>query len=75
MATPELKSDDMKRYIRTAILVILAAIFAYVIWYHYQLAPRGMQQRRSHRHQACRPRDQAELSPRQIRHRILPSLY
>jgi multidrug resistance efflux pump len=39
MATPELKSDDMRRYIRTAILVILAAIFAYVIWYHYQLAP------------------------------------
>ena len=39
MPLPELKSEDTKRYLRTAILVVLAAIFAWIIWYHYQLAP------------------------------------
>jgi multidrug resistance efflux pump len=39
MPKPELKSDDMKRYLRTAALLLLAAIFAWIIWYHYQLAP------------------------------------
>jgi multidrug resistance efflux pump len=36
---PELKLEDLKRYLRTAILVLLAAIFGWIIWYHYQLAP------------------------------------
>jgi len=34
-----MKSEEMKRYLRTAVLGVLAIIFAWVIWYHYQLAP------------------------------------
>jgi RND family efflux transporter MFP subunit len=29
----------MKRYLRAAVLVLLAILFGWVIWYHYQLAP------------------------------------
>jgi multidrug resistance efflux pump len=36
---PDLKSEEMKRYLRTAVLVLLAILFAWIIWYHYQLAP------------------------------------
>lgn len=36
---PDLKSEDMKRYLRAAVLVLLAILFGWVIWYHYQLAP------------------------------------
>ncbi len=39
MALPELKPEDTKRYIRSGVLVVLALIFGWVIWYHYQLAP------------------------------------
>jgi RND family efflux transporter MFP subunit len=39
MPLPELKSEDMKRYLRTGILFVLAIIFGWMIWYHYQLAP------------------------------------
>jgi len=36
---PDLKSEEIRRYLRTAALVLLAILFAWVIWYHYQLAP------------------------------------
>jgi RND family efflux transporter MFP subunit len=36
---PEFKPEEVKRYIRTGVLVVLAVIFGWVIWYHYQLAP------------------------------------
>ncbi len=36
---PALNSDEAKRYYRTGILVLLAILFAWIIWYHYQLAP------------------------------------
>jgi RND family efflux transporter MFP subunit len=39
MTTPETKPDDTKRYIRTGVLIVLALIFGWIIWYHYQLAP------------------------------------
>ncbi|HEX4139195.1 MAG TPA: HlyD family secretion protein [Candidatus Methylacidiphilales bacterium] len=29
----------MKRYIRSGVLIVLAVLFGWVIWYHYQLAP------------------------------------
>lgn len=39
MQLPEMKPEDMKRYARTGVLVVLAVIFGWIIWYHYQLAP------------------------------------
>jgi multidrug resistance efflux pump len=39
MQLPDLKSEEMKRYLRTGVIGLLAIIFGYVIWYHYQLAP------------------------------------
>jgi multidrug resistance efflux pump len=36
---PDFKSEEMRRYPRTAVLVLLAILFGWVIWYHYQLAP------------------------------------
>ncbi len=36
---PDFKSEEMKRYLRTGALVLLAGLFAWIIWYHYQLAP------------------------------------
>ena len=36
---PNLKSEETRRYLRTGILLVLAVIFAWIIWYHYQLAP------------------------------------
>src|SRR5271154_4305494 len=37
--TPNSKSEEMKRYLRAGVIIILAIIFGCVIWYHYQLAP------------------------------------
>jgi multidrug resistance efflux pump len=37
--TPNPKSEEMKRYLRAGVIAILAIIFGWVIWYHYQLAP------------------------------------
>jgi RND family efflux transporter MFP subunit len=34
-----IKSEEMKRYLRAGVIVILAIIFGWVIWSHYQLAP------------------------------------
>jgi multidrug resistance efflux pump len=39
MQLPDIKSEEMKRYLSTAVLALLAIIFGWVIWYHYQLAP------------------------------------
>jgi multidrug resistance efflux pump len=39
MQLPDIKSEDMKRYVRTGVIGLLAIIFGYLIWYHYQLAP------------------------------------
>lgn len=39
MQLPDLKSEEMKRYLRTGVIGLLAIIFGWVIWYHYQLAP------------------------------------
>jgi multidrug resistance efflux pump len=39
MQLPDIKSEEMKRYLRTGLIGLLAIIFGYVIWYHYQLAP------------------------------------
>ena len=36
---PDFKSEEIRRYLRTAVLVLLAIVFGWVIWYHYQLAP------------------------------------
>ena len=36
---PALKSEEMKRYLRAGVIALLAIIFGWVIWYHYQLAP------------------------------------
>ena len=36
---PDPKSEEMKRYLRAGVIAILAIIFGWVIWYHYQLAP------------------------------------
>jgi multidrug resistance efflux pump len=36
---PDLKSEEMKRYLRAGAIAFLAIIFGCVIWYHYQLAP------------------------------------
>ena len=35
----DFKSDEIKRYLRTGVMALLAIIFGWVIWYHYQLAP------------------------------------
>jgi multidrug resistance efflux pump len=37
--TPNPKSEEMKRYLRAGVIAVLAIIFGWVIWYHYQLAP------------------------------------
>jgi RND family efflux transporter MFP subunit len=37
--TPDLKSEETKRYLRAGVIAFLAIIFGWVIWYHYQLAP------------------------------------
>jgi multidrug resistance efflux pump len=34
-----IKSEDLKRYLRSGVIGILAIIFGWVLWYHYQLAP------------------------------------
>jgi multidrug resistance efflux pump len=39
MQLPDLKSEDTKRYLRTGVIGVLALIFGWIIWYHYQLAP------------------------------------
>jgi len=39
MPMPELKTEDVRRYIRSGVLVLLALLFGWIIWYHYQLAP------------------------------------
>ena len=36
---PDFKSEDKRRYLRTGVLALLAILFGWVIWYHYQLAP------------------------------------
>ena len=36
---PDLKSEEMRRYLRAAVLILLAILFGWIIWYHYQLAP------------------------------------
>jgi multidrug resistance efflux pump len=36
---PDFKSEDTRRYLRTGVLALLAILFGWVIWYHYQLAP------------------------------------
>lgn len=36
---PNPKSEEMKRYLRAGVITILAIIFGWVIWYHYQIAP------------------------------------
>jgi multidrug resistance efflux pump len=36
---PDFKPEEIKRYLRTGVIVLLAVIFGWVIWYHYQLAP------------------------------------
>jgi RND family efflux transporter MFP subunit len=33
----DFKSDETKRYLRTGVMALLAIIFGWVIWYHYQL--------------------------------------
>jgi len=35
----DLKSEEMKRYLRTGVIGLLAIAFGGMIWYHYQLAP------------------------------------
>lgn len=39
MQLPDLKSEEMKRYLRTGVIGLLAIICGWVIWYRYQLAP------------------------------------
>lgn len=39
MLLPNLKSEDMKRYLRAGVIVVLAIISGWVLWYHYQIAP------------------------------------
>ncbi len=36
---PALTAEEKMRYLRTGVLALLAIIFGWVIWYHYQLAP------------------------------------
>ena len=35
----QLPAETKRRYLRTALLVLLAILFGYAIWYHYLLAP------------------------------------
>ncbi len=39
MQLPDLKSEETKRYLRAGALSLLAVLFGWGIWYHYQLAP------------------------------------
>jgi len=39
MQLTDIKSEDMKRYLRTGVIGLLALVFGYVIWYHYQFSP------------------------------------